>query len=72
MRDDFEIRGFQYIRCDPETLAAAKAGDDYGHSFTHERYIREEWPKASGMEVVEFTPGGVRGWQATVVLRKPA
>jgi hypothetical protein len=72
MRDDFKIKRFQYIRYDPETLAAAEAGGDYGNSFTHERYIREEWPKASGMEVVEFTPGGVRGWQDTVVLRKKA
>lgn len=72
MRDDLEIKGFQYIRCDPKTLAVAKAGDDYGHSFAHERYIHEEWPKASGMEVVEFIPGGVRGWQDMVVLRKRA
>lgn len=70
LRDSFASKGFQYIQCDPETLAAADAGDDYGHSFTHENYIREVWPQ-SGLQVVEFIPGGVRGWQDIVVLKKP-
>lgn len=70
LRDNLEVKGFQYMLCDPETLAVAEAGDDYGHSFTHERYVREVWPQ-SGLEVVEFIPGGVRGWQDIVVLKKP-
>lgn len=69
MRDRLEQEGFQYLRYDADVITAANAGDDYGNSFTHEGYIRSKWSEA-GFDVVEFTPGGMRGWQDLTVLRK--
>lgn len=69
MRDGLEREGFQYLRYDTDVITAANAGDDYGNSFTHEGYIRSKWTEA-GFDVVEFIPGGMRGWQDLTVLRK--
>lgn len=61
--------GYHYLRYADEVIASADAGADYGNSFTHESYIRREWPKL-GLKVLDFLPGGMRGWQdVTVVTR---
>lgn len=60
---------FIYLRYDADVIASANAGPEYGNSFTHESYIREFWA-GQFFEVVEFVPGGLRGWQDVVVLRR--
>lgn len=69
LRRDFEQAGFVYRRYSPDVIEHANAGDDYGNSFTHEDYIRRHWP-GNLFEVVEFVPGGMRGWQDLTVLRR--
>lgn len=69
LRAGFEQAGFVYQRYSPDVIDQANAGDDYGNSFTHENYIRRYWP-GDLFEVVEFVPGGMRGWQDLTVLRR--
>ena len=71
LRRDFEQAGFVYQRYSPDVIDQANAGDDYGNSFTHENYIRRHWDNAL-FEVVDFVPGGMRGWQDLTVLRRRA
>lgn len=69
LRDSFDERQFVYFPYDADIVAAANAGYDYGNTFIHESYIRSQWP-SDGFEVVEFVPGGLRGWQDVTVLRR--
>ena len=72
LRRDFKQSGFVYHRYAQEVIAQADAGEDYGNSFTHEDYIRRHWDNEL-FEVVDFIPGGMRGWQdLTVLRRRPA
>lgn len=69
MRETFKVKRFQYRRYSSDVVKAADAGGDYGNSFTHEDYIRERWLR-NIFEIVEFVPGGLRGWQDVVILRR--
>ena len=69
LRSDFDRDGFVYHRYTPDVIDQANAGDDYGNSFTHEDYIRRHW-HGDLFEVVEFVPGGMRGWQDLTILRR--
>lgn len=69
LRDGFADRQFVYFPYDADIVAAANAGDDYGNTFIHESYIRSQWP-SEAFEVVEFVPGGLRGWQDVTILRR--
>jgi len=69
IRSRLASEGFIYLRYGDETLSVAKAGNDYGNSFTHENYIRSKWA-SFGFQVLEYIPGGMRGWQDITVLRK--
>jgi SAM-dependent methyltransferase len=61
--------GFSFRRYDEDILALANAGETYGNSFIHESYIRDTL--AGGVfELLEFVPGGLRGWQDLTVLRR--
>lgn len=71
LRSDFDRDGFVYHRYTPDVIDQANAGDDYGNSFTHEDYIRRHW-EGEHFEVVEFVPGGMRGWQDLTILRRRA
>jgi hypothetical protein len=71
LRSDFDRDGFVYHRYTPDVIDQANAGDDYGNSFTHEDYIRRHW-HGDLFEVVEFVPGGMRGWQDLTILRRRA
>lgn len=69
IREGLPAKGYHYLRYTDAVIAAADAGSDYGNSFAHEDYIRREWPK-TGLKVLDFLPGGMRGWQdVTVVTR---
>ena len=61
--------GFLYRRCNPDVLAMANVGSDYGYSFIDEKYIASTWNDGQ-FEVIEHLPGGLRGWQDIVVLRR--
>lgn len=69
LRDGFAEKGFVYQRYSPDVIDQANAGDDYGNSFTHEDYIRRHW-SGPAFEVLEFIPGGMRGWQDLTILRR--
>lgn len=51
--------------------AAGAAADDErdGHSFIHPDYPAEHWNK-DAFDVLQHIPGGLRGWQDIVVLRR--
>ena len=58
-----------YLRLDQVTINMAKAGDEYGNTYIAESFIRDQWP-AHGFDVLEYIPGGVRGFQDVAILRK--
>jgi SAM-dependent methyltransferase len=70
-RGELAVHGHAYARYDATSLAAAKAGDDYGLHFTTEEHVRARWLGAH-FELVEYRPGGLRGWQDILVLRRRA
>jgi SAM-dependent methyltransferase len=71
IRGTFDQKRYIYRRYDPDVVKVANAGDDYGNCFTHETYIRERWMR-DAFDIVEFVPGGLRGWQDVTLLRRRA
>jgi SAM-dependent methyltransferase len=71
LRSALDNRRYCYRPYGAETVAVAKAGEDYGNSFIHESYIRDHWTRGV-FDVVEFVPGGLRGWQDVTILRRRA
>jgi SAM-dependent methyltransferase len=69
LRDTFEQKQFVYRPLSADVVNAANAGDDYGNSFTHESFIRKHWAR-DVFDVIEFIPGGMRGWQDVTILRR--
>lgn len=69
LHDSLDQVGFNYRGYSPEVIEIANAGEDYGNSFTHEAFIRENWTR-NVFDVVEFVPGGLHGWQDVTVLRR--
>lgn len=67
--ETFASKQFVYRSYSEDVARAANAGDDYGNSFTHENYIRNQWTR-SAFEIVQFIPGGMRGWQDVTILRR--
>lgn len=65
----FSSEQFVYRALSEDVVRAANAGDDYGNSFTHESYIQSQWAR-SVFEVIQFIPGGMRGWQDVTILRR--
>lgn len=60
--------GFYYRPFSSGQLARASVGNDYGHTFILEKYIRLEWPKL-GLEIAGFIPEQ-SALQDIVALRK--
>jgi SAM-dependent methyltransferase len=72
MIENFRAKTFVFYRYDQATLGMAKAGEEYGNAFIHPDYIYEKWG-TEGFEVLDCLPGGLRGFQDVVILRrKPA
>lgn len=69
LRDTLELKQFNYRRLSSDVISMANAGDDYGNSFIHEAYIKEQWGR-NVFDIVEFIPGGLRGWQDITILRR--
>ena len=69
LRSTFDLNRFNYRRYSSAVIEAANAGEDYGNSFIHETYIREQWTRDT-FDVIEFVPGGLRGWQDVTILRR--
>jgi SAM-dependent methyltransferase len=67
--EELSRAGFIYRRYQRNTLAVANVGEDYGNSFISPDYVRHHWT-AHDLEVCEVLPGGLRGWQDLVVLRR--
>lgn len=61
--------GFLFNRCNPDVLAMADVGPEYGYSFIDEKYVASTW-NDEHFEVIEHLAGGLRGWQDIVVLRR--
>jgi hypothetical protein len=62
-----EADGFVFRQYPPEAAEAARIHTPYGRAFINERYARERW-NTDTLEVVEFIPGGLRGWQDIYVV----
>jgi SAM-dependent methyltransferase len=69
LRRTFDQRQYIYRPYSSDVVKAAGAGDDYGNTFIHETFIRERWTR-DAFDVIEFVPGGLRGWQDVTVLRR--
>jgi SAM-dependent methyltransferase len=69
LRDTFELEQFVYRPLSADVVDAANAGEQYGNSFTHESYIRKQWER-DVFDVIDFIPGGMRGWQDVTILRR--
>jgi SAM-dependent methyltransferase len=61
--------GFIYRPYSADTLRVAKAGQEYSNAFIHPDHIARTW-NTDLLELVEHIPGGLRGWQDCVVLRR--
>ena len=70
IRRNFTQAGFAYLSYSPVAIDAAHAGDEYGNSFVAEARVRDHWIDKEIWELAEFIPGGLRGWQDVVVLRR--
>lgn len=65
----FDNDGYIFRPYPKNVLEMAKAGDEYGNTFIHPGYVKSTWDNRS-FRVESFLPGGLRGWQDIVVLRK--
>ncbi len=61
--------GSIFLPYEADILSAARAGEDYGNTFTDPDHIRSDWVSEM-LQFVEHVPGGLRGWQDVVVLRR--
>ncbi|MGH8497661.1 MAG: hypothetical protein ACRERV_02470, partial [Methylococcales bacterium] len=69
LRNRLDKEGFLYVPYGKTTIEVANAGPDYGNSFTHEEFIRTKWTRDE-LQLIQFIPGGLRGWQDIAVLRR--
>jgi len=69
LRSSLKTKQFYNQAYTSEVIEAANAGEDYGNSFIHDSYIKEQWTRGV-FDVVEFIPGGLRGWQDITILRR--
>lgn len=61
--------GYVFTPLEPSIVALANAGPSYGQTFIDPGYARSAW-ESSSFEVLEHIPGGLRGWQDIVVMRR--
>ncbi len=61
--------GFAFVPYEDDVVAAARAGEAYGVSFTSAEHLARRWADAR-FELVAHLPGALRGWQDVVVLRR--
>lgn len=69
--NNFQDTLFVFLDCSEGVLTAAKIPNDYGNSFIHPDYINKNW-NSHYWSVLEFIPGGLRGWQDIVILQRTA
>jgi SAM-dependent methyltransferase len=67
--ESFKTGVFLFYPYDSATIEMAKAGEEYGNSFIHPAFLYEKC-KSEGFEVLEYLPGGLRGWQDIVILQR--
>ena len=65
-REHFIHLGYEW-----RLLNFAKAGKRYGNTFIDSDYVHSKW-NTPALDVIEHLPGGLRGWQDVVVLRRKA
>lgn len=63
--------GFLHRRYADPVLEVARAGDDYGNCFVDPGYVAARWTSPH-FELCDHRPGGLRGWQDVLVLRRLA
>jgi SAM-dependent methyltransferase len=69
--DQLKREHFIHLGYEWRLLSFAKAGKRYGNTFIDGDYVNTNW-NTSNLEVLEHLPGGLRGWQDVVVLRRKA
>lgn len=62
-------RGYIFRGYTQNVLDDANAGSEYGNSFVDIDYMKAHW-LGDGLELAEYIPGGLRGWQDVVLLRR--
>jgi SAM-dependent methyltransferase len=60
---------FVFLPYPGPVLEADKVGGEYGNSFIHRDYVVERWNRPP-WRLLEYAPGGLRGWQDIVVLQR--
>ncbi len=69
LKQRLAAENYIYLPYDRATVHFANAGADYGNSFVDAEFLKHRWNDAN-FECVEHIPGGLRGWQDIVVLRR--
>jgi SAM-dependent methyltransferase len=67
--DELKHKHFIHLGYEWRLLNFAKAGKRYGNTFIDGDFVRDNW-NTPQLEVLEHLPGGLRGWQDVVVLRR--
>jgi SAM-dependent methyltransferase len=69
VRSRLTAEGHVFIPYRSDVIDLARAGSDYGTSFTDPGFA-QSWLGGAGFEVAQQKIAGLRGWQDTIVLRK--
>jgi SAM-dependent methyltransferase len=69
VRARLQASGTAYVPYEGISLSSANAGENYGLHYATERHVRALWSTPS-LELVDYRPGGLRGWQDVAVFRK--
>lgn len=64
-----EQNSFVFLEYSRDCLQQVQAGDEYGSTFIHPRYIYENWDNEM-FKLLQHLPGALRGWQDIVVLQR--
>ena len=60
---------FVFQKYAKDALENALAGEEYGNAFIHPDYIYSQWG-VEGLKVLQYLPGGLRGWQDIVIIQR--
>ena len=69
LANELRRRSFVHLAYPDDVVTLANVGPEYGNSFVTADYLRQAWNTAE-LEVCDVLPGGLRGWQDIVALRR--
>jgi SAM-dependent methyltransferase len=69
LADELPRQGFVHRGYRQDVVALANVGQNYGNSFVTPERLQQTW-NTSEFEICSMLPGGLRGWQDIVALRR--